>query len=221
MVYIPVLVRDDTLPGKVVFEEFPQESIPNAKIAWRKVVTLAIRTNLALQPRVPHGGKIKKWFGFAPSDTTRLEKLRKNVRSLSDAIRTRPVTLVYRPDIVVKKVPDDPSAPLQPLRLKSGKLFSGENVRGFVHKVGIYNERGKRIGQEHCGSGMRVILGKSFIYRPYVECARTIIHELSHKVLNARDHKYGEVALVAWAAANKDKALENADSYSYFYKSNS
>ncbi len=47
-------------------------------------------------------------------------------------------------------------------------------------------------------------------------CALTIIHELTHKLLNTNDHKYDYAGLKPSAAFPFAKALDNADTWGYF-----
>lgn len=43
-----------------------------------------------------------------------------------------------------------------------------------------------------------------------------VLHELTHMILNTKDHVYGQQAAMKLAASTPQRALQNADSYEYF-----
>ncbi|WP_293368773.1 M35 family metallo-endopeptidase [Nevskia sp.] len=51
---------------------------------------------------------------------------------------------------------------------------------------------------------------------PIYRCARTIIHELSHKHVNTEDICYGPAGLMPSSSLTPEYALHNADSWAYF-----
>lgn len=48
------------------------------------------------------------------------------------------------------------------------------------------------------------------------QCAKTIIHEISHKLLGTDDHAYGVNGIKPGTSVTKENAIKNADSWGIF-----
>lgn len=120
------------------------------------------------------------------------------ILTLNQAVTTAAVTLVYRPNIIVR----DPMG--RPAQLAGGQPFTGGGVFGYVHTHTV-------------GSGYRVVCGALFISDPTPYYASTTVyHEMSHKVLKTVDVGYGDALCRGYALQGAGVAGWNADNYAYF-----
>jgi hypothetical protein len=198
--------------GNISYEGFSPVNLSRARFAVnqsKRAADLAIRAIQRFD--LPANAiLIQRWFGLTPKSNplhaNMLMKVQSNLDQMNQAFTSRPITLVYRPDIVVKHAPADRSQPVTPVMLAGGTAFTGQNVYGYVH-------------HHIAGSGMRVVLGKWFMHDPDPqEATQTIYHEVSHKVLKTKDHIYGQVGCINLAKTNPKDACDNADNYGYFAK---
>ena len=195
---IPRLVQENNYK----LENFGGLEEGMARAAVREVRDLCGLINRAISPgslggtKIAVRGALADWFGV--HDDPGYQKVKLKLTQLDNAQLNDKITLVYRPDIVVK------DAAGAPAMLGDGAAFTGGNVFGYVH-------------WHQAGSGYRVVCGKLFITdrTPYF-ASTTIYHEMSHKVLNTVDHGYGEVLCKGYAQEGVDKAMTNADNYAYF-----
>lgn len=211
MVHIPKIERE----GNVSYEGFAAgASLQHAKRAMaecKRGATLAadtVRTaNLLNQVTPMNLQRLRVWYGLkveAQAHAVLYSTLRRYLLELESALRARPITLVYRPDIVVKHLPEDRKLPPEPLTLGDGRAYTGQNVYGYVH-------------HHQAGSGMRIVCGKPFETdaTPHYD-STTIYHELTHKVFASKDHVYGDVGCKALATNTPGQAIDNADNYAYY-----
>ena len=184
--------------GNYRLENFGPAELAQARAAVREVKDLCALMQNALNPRTLGETKavvriaLAAFFGV--KEDVAYNKVKSELNRLNVAVTTGNVTLVYRPDIVVR---DANGAPAQ---LGGGTAFTGANVFGYVqhHQV---------------GSGYRVVCGKHFISDPTPYYASTTIyHEMSHKVLKTLDLGYGEATCKSLGS----QGIRNADSYAYF-----
>lgn len=92
---------------------------------------------------------------------------------------------------------------------------------GYAFPVDSRADNG--LTRTHTGSGTRIYLGnacinsqKFFNVSPFgMEMARTIYHELTHKVVGANDNFLGVTACRRCARSQPLKARRNADSFGY------
>lgn len=206
---IPKLVKY----GNAAFEGFSPPQLMKARRAWDNAKRSAGKALASVknfdQPNEIL--RITRWFGLTPKRDPRhaqlLMAVQGKIADINNAFMTKPITLVYRPAIQVKHIPANHYAPLVNAVLDDGTLFNGRNVYGYVH-------------QHLAGSGYRVVLGRYFLIdRSPNEDAQTIYHELTHKVANTVDHKYGVEECEKLARSDPMKACQNADSFGYFAKS--
>jgi len=130
-------------------------------------------------------------------------KVQATLTEVGNALKTKPVTLAYKPDIVVKARPDDNAQPLEP-------VTAGGRHR--VHRPECLRLCPSSPG----GSGYRVIMGKWFIMdRAPFEDAQTVYHELTHKVVRTKTGATG-CRTAKTCADQPRQAIDNADSVAYF-----
>ena len=202
------LVKEDT----VTFENFHGPDLQRARFAWnqaKQAASLAVHAVKRFDTPA-NADLLRRWFGLSPKASplhaNTLMQVQSKLMQLQQAFTARPVTLVYRPDIVVKHTPANLAEPVTPVTFADGTLFSGQNVYGYVH-------------QHQAGSGMRVVLGKWFTSDPDPqEATQTVYHELTHKVIRTKDHVYGVQNCIRLAIDSYPKACDNADNYGYFAK---
>jgi hypothetical protein len=201
-----------TKEGNVTFEGFDPTTLTRARFAWnqsKRAASLAVQA--VKKFHLPaNAALIREWFGLAPAanpaHAQKLMQVQSNLNEMERAYMSRPITLVWRPDIVVKHAPADRNLPMTPVQLAGGTAFTGQNVYGYVH-------------HHLAGSGMRIILGRWFRDDPDPqEATQTIYHELTHKVLKTADHCYGVDLCRRLATSNIIQATTNADNYGYFAK---
>lgn len=198
--------------GNVAYEGFAPAQLQRARFAWNQASRAADLALKAVQQfRLPANAElIERWFGLKPlTDPLHagmLMQVQSKLMQLNDAFRSRPITIVYRPDIVVRTAPHNPAEPQQPVTLPGGTPFTGQNVYGYVH-------------QHLAGSGMRVIMGRWFMDDPDPqEATQTLYHELTHKVVRTVDHCYGTQQCKQLAQTSPANACNNADNFGYFAK---
>lgn len=198
--------------GNVAYEGFGPAQLPRARFAWNQATRAADLAVRAVQQfsLAANAELIERWFGLHPQANPQhanlLMQVQSGVTQLSNAFRTRPITIVYRPDIVVRTAPHNPIEPQQPVMLQGGTPFTGQNVYGYVH-------------HHLAGSGLRVIMGRWFMDDPDPqEATQTLYHELTHKVIKTVDHCYGTQACRQLAQTNPVNACTNADNFGYFAK---
>lgn len=198
MVLIPKLETQNNYK----LENFTGGALGTARAAVTEIRQLCQTINNALAPAQLAGvsGKtsaaLTEWFGVAGDDDYKAVKVW--ILTLNQAVTNGSITLVYRPDIVVR----DPMG--QPAMLAGGVPFTGGGVFGYVH-------------QHKVGSGYRVVCGAHFVsdVTPYY-AATTIYHEMSHKVLKTVDVGYGPDLCRGYAQQGINTAGWNADNYAYF-----
>ena len=209
MVVIPQLAR----VGNVAFEGFSTLELAAAKVAsleCKRGGQLAADTVQAATIDGllgPSRMRLQTWFGITagkPRHDVFYATLRENLLAVNRTLVMSPLTVAYRPDIVLKHAPHDRKLPKTDMLLGDGSLFSGAGVYGYVH-------------QHQAGSGYRVICGRPFIMDSTPHYASTTLyHELTHKVFKSKDHCYGEELCRALARSNPEQAMDNADNYAYF-----
>src|SRR5258706_4669051 len=198
--------------GNVAYEGFTPIQLTRARFVWNQASRAAELAVSAVRQFDPPANAelIARWFGLRPGSNPQqaqqLMQVQSKLQQLADAFRGGPVTLVYRPDIVVKTAPYNPNEPQLPVTLAGGTAFTGQNVYGYVHR-------------HQAGSGMRVVLGRWFMDDPDPqEATQTLYHELTHKVASTVDHCYGTDACQRLAATAAQQACNNADNFGYFAK---
>ncbi len=199
--------------GNVAYDDFDPSTLTRARFAWnqsKRAAGLAVQAMRRFD--LPANATlIREWFGLSPktnpAHAQKLMQVQSNLTEMERAYASRPITLVWAPNIVVKHAPADRNLPMTPVQLAGGTAFTGQNVYGYVH-------------QHLAGSGMRVILGRWFRDDPDPqEATQTIYHEITHKVLKTADHCYGVDLCRRLATNNITQATTNADNYGYFAKS--
>ena len=187
----PTLVKS----GNCSFEGFTGSGLEFAKMAFARAVAgseLATGGIYRFDSSVS-AERIREWFGLSPatdpSHAQLLMGVSEKIKACNTAIRTSPITLVNRPDIMMNHVP------------------VGQQVYGYVwgHLAGS----GYRI----------VLGKWFTADPDQFEAAETIYHELTHKVCKTVDHAYGVANCRALAVSNPRQAVENADNFGYFMKS--
>ena len=204
-----MLIRE----GNVTYENFDPGTMSRARFAWnqsKRAAGLAVGAVKKFDLPV-NAALIREWFGLSPkvnpAHAQKLMKVQSNLMAMESAFNSRPITLVWAPNIVVKHAPADRNLPMTPVQLAGGTAFTGQNVYGYVH-------------HHLAGSGMRVVLGRWFRDDPDIqEATQTIYHEITHKVLKTADHCYGVALCRQLASTNIEQATTNADNYGYFAKS--
>ncbi|MBZ8139467.1 hypothetical protein CLD22_06065 [Rubrivivax gelatinosus] len=206
---MPNFVRE----GHVAYENFNDAQLPRARFAWNQAGRAAdLAVKAVRQFQLPANAQlISRWFGLTPATNPAhaalLMQVQDKLGRLDNALRSNSITLVYRPDIVVKTAPHDPSLAQQPVLLNDGTPFTGGNVYGYVHT-------------HQAGSGYRIVMGRWFMDDPdQQEATQTLYHELTHKVIRTVDHCYGTQACRQLAQSTPAQACNNADNYGYFAKS--
>lgn len=190
------------LEGNFKLEGFGPNELIQARAAVREVKDLC--QLIARATTAPNLGGVKiavrtalsDWFGVA--DDGGYREIKSKLEQMASAHASGNITLVYRPDIVVKDAGGAPAL------LGDGSAFTGGNVFGYVH-------------HHAAGSGYRVVCGKLFITdrTPYF-ASTTIYHEMSHKLLRTVDLGYGEALCQGYAKQGLAVAKTNADNYAYF-----
>jgi Lysine-specific metallo-endopeptidase len=206
-VLIPLHIRD-TFHGTVIWEGFDDMVLPIARIAWWEAYSCARLASEAMG-KVETGDdkeeeRFRRWFG-RPNEQV-IRDVKDCLEQMWGVFKNSPVTIVWRPGRMGRCVNiDQPFAPMTP---DNRELF------GVTHWLSPGDAF-------HAGSGYRVIAGPLFFQqdgplRPVLSAACTIYHELSHQVLNAKDHRYGRIRSRGLAIENQIQAIWNADNYALY-----
>jgi hypothetical protein len=190
----------DVGKGTVIWEEFEDAQLPKARKGWTDAYDCAQMAVQAID-RVSRDNaeaqRFQRWFGN-PSPRA-VGYVKDGLTKMWQAFQTSPVTIVLREDVTIHMVNgDDPFD-----KMEEG--FSGSGVYGYVWG-------------HSAGSGYRVIMGKWFLGDPdpIEGAAATVYHELTHKVLKTKDHAYGKIKCRGFAATDQQKAVTNADNWSFY-----
>lgn len=89
----------------------------------------------------------------------------------------------------------------------------GDRTYAYVLPSGIGSMLGDLDGLLDC-----IYLCPTFFDKTPLEQGATILHELTHLILDTSDHQYGQEDCIIWAKDHSAKALDNADSLAYFAK---
>jgi len=99
------------------------------------------------------------------------------------------------------------------------------NFKNFIITIPSQTNMARVMGGLDCGAGIRIYITNNLWKHHINECAATLIHELSHKILGTKDYLidgsaiYGAKACKALAAKEINNARTIADNWAMFYMS--